>query len=136
MITLFWKQWQRGYLRELCGRNNKSNLYFKGWYCANRDNNKYNRINWKMSRVTELIKGKDANVRAANVKYMKNYKKETIFQPINKLYPVELNNNEAKLRSNWNLHMKRTCPLLKLFTDHGVTREVLRKYMLYILVIL
>lgn len=53
-----------------------------------------------MSRVTELIKGKDANVRAANVKYMKNYKKETIFQPINKLYPVELNNNEAKLRSN------------------------------------
>ena len=136
MITLFWKQWQRGYLRELCGRNNKSNLYFKGRYCANRDNNKYNRINWKMSRVTELIKGKDANVRAANVKYMKNYKKETIFQPINKLYPVELNNNEAKLRSNWNLHMKRTCPLLKLFTDHGVTREVLRKYMLYILVIL
>ena len=89
-----------------------------------------------MSRVTELIKGKDANVRAANVKYMKNYKKETIFQPINKLYPVELNNNEAKLRSNWNLHMKRTCPLLKLFTDHGVTNEVLRKYMLYILVIL
>ena len=51
-----------------------------------------------MSRVTELIKGKDANVRAANVKYMKNYKKETIFQPINKLYPVELNNNEAEVK--------------------------------------
>lgn len=51
-----------------------------------------------MSRVTELIKGKDANVCAANVKYMKNYKKETIFQPINKLYPVELNNNEAEVK--------------------------------------
>lgn len=51
-----------------------------------------------MSRVTELIKGKDANVHAANVKYMKNYKKETIFQPINKLYPVELNNNEAEVK--------------------------------------
>ena len=98
LTTLFWKQWQRGYLRELCGTNNKSNLYFKGRYCANRDNNKYNRINWKMSRVTGLIKGKDASIRAANVKYMKNYKKVTIFQPINKLYPVELNNNEAEVK--------------------------------------
>ena len=59
---------------------------------------KYNKINSKIGRVTKLIKGRDANVQAANVEHMNNDKKVTIARPINKLYPVELNNNEAEVK--------------------------------------
>ena len=51
-----------------------------------------------MGRVTRLIKGRDANVRVANVEYINNDKKVTITRLINKLYPVELNNNEAEVK--------------------------------------
>ena len=51
-----------------------------------------------MSRVTKLIKGRDANVRAANLECINNDKKVTITRLINKLYPVELNNNEAEVK--------------------------------------
>ena len=59
---------------------------------------KYNKINSKIGRVTKLIKGRDANVQAANVEHINNDKKGTIARPINKLYPVELNNNEAEVK--------------------------------------
>ena len=45
---------------------------------------KYNRIKWKMGRVTKLTKARDANVRVANVEYINNDKKVTITRPINK----------------------------------------------------
>ena len=51
-----------------------------------------------MGMVTKLIKGRDVNVRAANVEDINNNKKVTITRPINKLYPVELNNNEAEVK--------------------------------------
>ena len=51
-----------------------------------------------MGRVTKLIKGRDVNVCAANVEYINNDKKVTITRPINKLYPVEINNNEAEVK--------------------------------------
>ena len=58
----------------------------------------YNRINWKLGKVTKLIKGIDANVPVINVEYINNDKKITITRPINKVYPVELNNNEAEVQ--------------------------------------
>ena len=48
--------------------------------------------------MTKLIKGRDANVPVVNVKYINNDKKITITRPINKVYPVELNNNEAEVQ--------------------------------------
>lgn len=51
-----------------------------------------------MGRVTKLIKESDANLRAANVEYINSGKKVTITQSINKLYPVELSNNEAEVK--------------------------------------
>ena len=51
-----------------------------------------------MGMVTKLIKGRDVNVRAANVEDINNDKKVTITRPINKLYPVELNNNKAEVK--------------------------------------
>ena len=51
-----------------------------------------------MGRVTKPIKESDANLRAANVEYIKSDKKVTITRPINKLYPVQLNNNEAEVK--------------------------------------
>ena len=58
----------------------------------------YNRINWKLGKVTKLIKGRDANVPVVNVEYINNDKKITITRPINKVYLVELNNNEAEVQ--------------------------------------
>ena len=58
----------------------------------------YNRKNWKLGKVTKLIKGRDANVPVLNVEYINNDKKITITRPINKVYPVELNNNEAEVQ--------------------------------------
>ena len=52
----------------------------------------------KLGRVNKLIKGRDANAHAANVEYINNGKKVTITQPFNKLYPVELNNNEVEVK--------------------------------------
>ena len=48
--------------------------------------------------MNKLIKGRDANADAANVEYISNGKKVTITQSINKLYPVELNNNEVEVK--------------------------------------
>ena len=45
-------------------------------------------MNWKMGRVTKLIKGRDANVRATNVEYINNDKKVTLTRPINKFYLI------------------------------------------------
>ena len=59
---------------------------------------KYNIIKWKMGMVTKLIKERDANVRVANVEYINNNKKVTIRRVTNKLYPVELNDNEAEVK--------------------------------------
>ena len=67
---------------------------FKGRYCAIQTD-EYNRINPKMGRVTKFMKGADANVPAANVEYISNGKNIIIILPVNTLYPVELNNNEA-----------------------------------------
>ena len=58
----------------------------------------YNRKNWKLGKVTKLIKVRDANVPVVNVEYINNDKKITITRPINKVYPVELNNNEAEVQ--------------------------------------
>ena len=62
------------------------------------DADQYNRKNWKLGKVTKLIKGRDANVPVVNVEYINNDKKITITRPINKVYPVELNNNEAEVQ--------------------------------------
>lgn len=62
------------------------------------ETDQYNRINWKLGKVTKLIKGRDANVPVVNVEYINNDKKITITRPINKVYPVELNNNEAEVQ--------------------------------------
>ena len=51
-----------------------------------------------MGRVTKLAKAREANVRVANVEYLNNDKKAIITRPINKLYPVELNSNEAEVK--------------------------------------
>ena len=51
-----------------------------------------------MGRVKKPFKESDANLRAANVEYIKSDKKVTITRPINKLYPVQLNNNEAEVK--------------------------------------
>ena len=51
-----------------------------------------------MGMVNKLIKERDANVRVANAEYINNNKKVTIRRVTNKLYPVELNDNEAEVK--------------------------------------
>ena len=104
LINWFRKQWQREYLSELREKQQEQSR-FNSKYEISKDNivliqtDKYNRINWKMGRVTKLIKGRDTNVRSANVEYMNNDKKVTITRrPINKLYPVDNNEAQVKLK--------------------------------------
>ena len=103
LINSFWKQRQREYLRELREKQQKQSG-FNSKYKFSKDDivliqtDKYNRTNWKMGRVTKLSKGRDANLRAGSVEYVNNDRKVTITRPINKLYPVELNNNEAEVK--------------------------------------
>ena len=54
-----------------------------------------------MGKVTKLINGRDANVPVVNIEYINNDKKMTITRPINKVYPVELNNNEAEVQQKF-----------------------------------
>ena len=84
---------EREYLRELQEKQQKQSR-FNSKYEISKDGivliqtDKYNRRNWKMGRVTKLIKGRDANVRATNVEYINTDKKVTITRPINKFYLI------------------------------------------------
>ena len=51
-----------------------------------------------MGQVIKTIKGRDNFVSASNVEYVKNNKKVVITRLVNKLYPVELTNNEAEIK--------------------------------------
>ena len=72
LIDKFCKQWQTEYLRKLRQKQQKhsrSNLKYEkstgNIMLIQQD--KYTRKNWKMGRVTKIIKGRDGFVRAANV---------------------------------------------------------------------
>ena len=49
------------------------------------------RTQWRIGRIRKLIKGRDSNVRAAEVNVITNDKLSVLKRPITKLYPVEFN---------------------------------------------
>ena len=92
-LDTFWKQWQAEYLQELHEKQQKHSRSNSKYEISTDDivliqQDKCRRNNWKMGRVTKIIKERDNFVRAANVEYVKNNKKLIITRPVNKLYPV------------------------------------------------
>ena len=97
MINHFWNIWKREYLTSLreghrCSRSNSTER-------VNIDDiviiyDKYQpRHLWKLGRIIELVRGNDAVVRAAKVKT--GISGVIITRPLNKLYPLEINNSKS-----------------------------------------
>ena len=95
LIDHFWKRWSNEYLVELREHHKK----FKNTKCLPaprlndvvliKDDN-LKRSDWKMVKITELIRSKDNNIRAAKLDTRSNGKLVHICRPINKLFPLEI----------------------------------------------
>ena len=58
------------------------------------------RVLWKLGRVVELLKGKDDVVRGARVKTNSRYSSGVIERPLQKLFPLEMSNENENSRDN------------------------------------
>lgn len=101
VIEHFWKRWRSEYLTTL-QQYQTDKFRNKGQKCTEGDiviiyEEKQPRQNWRMGKITELIKSNDNKIRAAKVLVGKT--KSIITRPLNKLYPLETNesneNNET-----------------------------------------
>ena len=99
VLSHFWDGWSREYLTSLrefeINRKNKRNINIP------EENDvvivkeeKMPRQRWRLARITELIKGRDGQVRGAKVKIGKS--RHIIERPVNKLYPIELANKKKE----------------------------------------
>ena len=89
ILTEFWNRWQHEYLTSLRERHkiiHDGNLVPKlGDVVLVHEN--VPRSNWKLAVVEKLIPGSDSHVRTVQVRTSNG----SIFRPISKLYPLELN---------------------------------------------
>lgn len=96
----FWLRWKREYLLELRNAHRQRNKRQKGnirvgdVVVIHDDNVK--RVNWKLGKVERLIEGKDGAIRGAVVRKLtdKTGVYTEIRRPVQKLYPVELSDEE------------------------------------------
>ena len=76
----------------------KRNVVEKGdVVIVHKDNVK--RGNWKMAEVTEVISGRDGEVRGAHVRMIRKGKVVHLNRPVQKLYPTEIK-REERLKEN------------------------------------
>lgn len=99
----FWNRWRKEYLvglREFHREKNKSkeNDVEKGDVVVVFED-KVKRGNWKMAKVTEVIAGRDGEVRGARVRMIRNGKVVYLTRPVQKLYPTEIR-REEKMKEN------------------------------------
>ena len=92
LLEHFWKRWRTEYipsLREFQKAYHKSNIIPQVGEIVNIFEDKQPRQKWLLGRIIELVSSKDNLVRAAKIYIGKT--KRVIERPINKLYPVEYN---------------------------------------------
>ena len=65
------------------------------------------RDKWQLGKIEKTIAGRDGIIRGAEVKVTEQNKKRTVLiRPLQKLFPLEMNENE--IRSSSNPRMKKT----------------------------
>ena len=65
------------------------------------------RDKWQLGKIEKIIAGRDGIIRGAEVKVTEQNKKRTVLiRPLQKLFPLEMNENE--IRSSSNPRMKKT----------------------------
>ena len=101
VIQYFWKTWRKDYLLELrstpVGNKTKESDIKVNEIVTALDENQ-NRNKWRFEKIEKLIAGKNGITRGAEVQVTERNKKPTvIMRPLQKLYPLEMNENEIRL---------------------------------------
>ena len=110
VLQSFWKRWRKDYPLELrsthVGKKNKeSNFKVNDIVIVLDGNQKRNK--WRLGKIEKLIAGKNRIIRGAEVKVAEQNKKPiAIMRPLQKLFPLEMKENEISPSSN--PRMKKT----------------------------
>ena len=110
VLQSFWKRWRKDYPLELrsthVGKKNKeSNIKVNDIVIVLDGNQKRNK--WRLGKIEKLIAGKNRIIRGAEVKVAEQNKKPiAIMRPLQKLFPLEMKENEISPSSN--PRMKKT----------------------------
>ena len=95
VLSHFWKRWVKEYLlnlRECHKMNQRPEVHIKEGDVVLVQDDNVKRNKWKLAVVDRLIKGDDQRTRGAWVRLAKKGKQMTkMKRPIQKLYPLELN---------------------------------------------
>ena len=104
VLQSFWKHWRKNYLLELRSthvgnKTKESNIKVNDIVTILDGNQKGNK--WQLGKIEKLIGGKDKIIRGAEVKVLEQNKKPTvIMRPLQRLFPLEMNENKIRPTSN------------------------------------
>lgn len=97
LLTHFWNRWRDEYVTELREYHKMRKNRFNKDIVANKDDvviiadDRMPRAQWRIGRITDVIKGKDQRVRAAIIQCQTDQgRRSNIRRPVNKLIPLEL----------------------------------------------
>ncbi|XP_054278534.1 uncharacterized protein LOC128996985 [Macrosteles quadrilineatus] len=79
------------------------------------------RLNWPLARITELIKGKDGNVRIVRLRTQHG----ELLRPVQRVFPLELKSKSQESEEIAD-HLRRTTTTSKYLTEPIKTQDVLR----------
>ncbi len=110
----FWRRWHKEYLTDLreshdCNANKAAKEPKVGdVVVVFEDGAKRN--SWKMAVIERLIRGKDNKVRGANVRVISKGKIVRLNRPVQKLYPIEVRENNVDLPRSKGSQVERENP--------------------------
>ena len=114
VIDHFWKRWQFEYLLLLRQYKEKVNKTVKFIPSVGDINIVYEehqpRQNWMLGKICEIIYSKGKNIRGAKVLLGKT--KNIIERPINKLFPLESNNESQPSNTSYNGRVRRNAAMM------------------------
>jgi len=128
ILNEFWRIWKRDYLLQLrqtqnVNKTSGANPKINDIVIIYED--KIPRQLWKIGRIKELLKSKDSQIRGAKVKVGKTG--NTIERPINKLYPLEINDSENTEIIEHNLDVNDITKTESTGEDNNIKRRPKRQ---------